>query len=286
MELPDAPGETVCPRTLNRRRPQRGVGSISRHRARHHRSGCSRSHIASASPTKRNCVMQSGADGEFTFAGLPPGRFRVTVTSAGLGAFVSPRSPYWQAKAASSPGSSCPSPRPMSMSFVVASNVEIATEQVKLAEQQRVLGILPNFYSSYIWDAPPLTPKLKFDLAIALRNRPLYHRRERSAGWRRTGQQLLPRLRSGGRRLRQAVRCSLLGDEAISRMIGSAVLPSLLHQDPRYFYQGTGTHPLANALCPRIGRHVQGDNGHWQPNYSYIGGSFAAAGDLHSLLSG
>ena len=32
------------------------------------------------------------------------------------------------------------------------------------------------------------------------------------------------------------------GDDAVTDIvIGSAILPSLLHQDPRYFYQGTGT---------------------------------------------
>jgi hypothetical protein len=54
-------------------------------------------------------------------------------------------------------------------------------------------------------------------------------------------------------------------------MIGGAILPSLLHQDPRYFYQGTGT------TSSRI-RHAvfspfvaKGDNGKWQPNYSSLG---------------
>jgi hypothetical protein len=58
--------------------------------------------------------------------------------------------------------------------------------------------------------------------------------------------------------------------------VGEAILPSLLHQDPRYFYQGTGTkrsrvfHAISNAfLC-------KGDNGRWEPNYSSIGGDLAA----------
>ena len=51
-----------------------------------------------------------------------------------------------------------------------------------------------------------------------------------------------------------------------------AILPSILHQDPRYFYQGTGTTKsrLLHALSsPFICR---GDNGRWQPNYSSLGG--------------
>src|SRR5208282_4988429 len=60
--------------------------------------------------------------------------------------------------------------------------------------------------------------------------------------------------------------------------IGSAILPSILKQDPRYFYKGTGTkrsrilYALANAVI------CKGDNGHWQANYSAIIGSLAAGG--------
>jgi hypothetical protein len=60
-------------------------------------------------------------------------------------------------------------------------------------------------------------------------------------------------------------------------MIGGAILPSLLHQDPRYFYQGEGTtksrtlHALSSPFVCR------GDNGRLQPNYSTIGGDLASA---------
>ena len=68
------------------------------------------------------------------------------------------------------------------------------------------------------------------------------------------------------------------GDLFIGRMIGAAVLPSILHQDPRYFYQGTGSirsrawHALSAAFVCR------GDNGHSQFNYSHILGNLAAGG--------
>ena len=54
------------------------------------------------------------------------------------------------------------------------------------------------------------------------------------------------------------------------------MLPSLLHQDPRYFYQGTGTkksrilHAISNPFI------CKGDNGRWQPNYSSVGGDLAS----------
>jgi hypothetical protein len=60
-------------------------------------------------------------------------------------------------------------------------------------------------------------------------------------------------------------------------MIGGAILPSLLHQDPRYFYQGTGTTSsrMRHAMfSPFV---TKGDNGKSQPNYSSIGGDLASS---------
>jgi hypothetical protein len=60
-------------------------------------------------------------------------------------------------------------------------------------------------------------------------------------------------------------------------MIGGAVLPSLPHQDSRYYYQGTGTaisrflHVISAMFM------AKGDNGHWQPNYSGLGSGLASA---------
>src|ERR1700744_1490612 len=60
-------------------------------------------------------------------------------------------------------------------------------------------------------------------------------------------------------------------------MIGGAVLPSLLHQDPRYFYLGKGSNKsraLHAISSPFI---CKGDNGRRQFNYSSIGGDLIAA---------
>jgi hypothetical protein len=70
---------------------------------------------------------------------------------------------------------------------------------------------------------------------------------------------------------------SIAADGVSDILIGGAILPSLLHQDPRYFYQGTGTTSsrLIHAmLSPFICR---GDNGRMQPNYSSLGGNLASS---------
>ena len=67
-------------------------------------------------------------------------------------------------------------------------------------------------------------------------------------------------------------------DVAAGTFIASAILPSLLKQDPRYFYKGTGS--TKSRLLYAIGNAVicKGDNGRWQANYSNILGNLAAGG--------
>jgi hypothetical protein len=67
-------------------------------------------------------------------------------------------------------------------------------------------------------------------------------------------------------------------------MIGGAILPSLLHQDPRYFYQGTGTtrsRILQAVSSPFVCR---GDNGGLQPNSVQLRGPRNLGGEIE--LSG
>jgi len=60
-------------------------------------------------------------------------------------------------------------------------------------------------------------------------------------------------------------------------LFANAILPALLHQDPRYFYRGSGTkgsRAWHAILAPFV---CQGDNGKSQPNYSQVGGSLISA---------
>ena len=156
----------------------------------------------------------------------------------------------------------------------VVSTDEIATEQVRIEEHQRVLGIVPNFYVVYDRDPVPLTSKLKFELAFRTVTDPItilgsafvagidqasnnYDYQQGAKGY---GQRFGAHYANG---LTQS-------------LIGGAILPSILHQDPRYFYQGTGTRKsrILHAISYPI--ICRGDNGRLQPNYSTIGGYLAS----------
>src|SRR6266481_9064861 len=153
--------------------------------------------------------------------------------------------------------------------------VKVATEQFKAEEKQRVFGIIPNFYVSYENDPAPLTTGMKFKLALKVSTDPVTaagvfvvasakqagNTPNYGQGWGAYGK------RFG----------AVATDGFSDIMIGGAILPSLLHQDPRYFYQGTGTtgsrfrHAVLNTFVAR------GDNGKSQPNYSTLGGVLASS---------
>jgi hypothetical protein len=163
----------------------------------------------------------------------------------------------------------------ITVSSPVASSEEIATEQVKVEEQQRIFGIIPNFYVVYDHNAAPLTTKLKFRLAVKVAFDPVTIIGVGAlAGIDQAGD--VPNYGQGAKGYAERYGATY-ADGFTDIMIGGAILPSLLHQDPRYFYQGTGTkrsralHALSSPFICR------GDNGRPQPNYSTLGGDLAAA---------
>jgi Carboxypeptidase regulatory-like domain len=152
---------------------------------------------------------------------------------------------------------------------------ELATEQFKAEEKQRVFGIIPNFYVSYENDPAPLTTKMKFKLALKVSTDPVTavgtllvasakqagDTPDYGQGWGAYGK------RFG----------AVAADGFSDIMIGGAILPSLLHQDPRYFYQGTdatGSRIRHAVFSPFVAR---ADNGKSQPNYSSLGGVLASS---------
>jgi hypothetical protein len=160
---------------------------------------------------------------------------------------------------------------------VTATREEIATEELKQEETQRVLGVIPNFYVTYVPDAPPLTRRQKYNLAWRSSIDPVtflavgffagIEQADNSfAGYGQGSEGYAKRYGAG------------YADSFIGAMIGGAILPAWWKQDPRYFYKGTGTsrsrvrYAIANAVV------CKGDNGHWQANYSGIIGGLAAGG--------
>ena len=158
---------------------------------------------------------------------------------------------------------------------VAAVNPEqLATEQVRAEEKQRVLGVIPNFYVSYDHNPASLTSKLKFHLAFkALTDPVTVTGFVLNAGIYQAAD--YPSYRGGMAGFGQRLGATFAGGYT-NVLVGDALLPSLLHQDPRYFYQGAGTtrsrmlHALSNSIF------TTGDDGRREINYSAIGGDLAS----------
>jgi Carboxypeptidase regulatory-like domain len=225
-----------------------------------------------ASPTSQESV--SGEDGQYSFSNVPPGPFQLSITSEGFAAQQSSGTLH-SAESLILPPLSMNLATNVTEVHVELSTVELAQEQMKDEEKQRVLGVIPNFYISYVPNAAPLNTKQKFNLAWKSTIDPVnfiltgafagvQQARNDFSGYGQGADGYAKRYAAD------------YADGVIGTYIGSAILPSLLKQDPRYFYKGTGTireralYAIANAVIRKS------DKGRWQPDYSGIGGDLIA----------
>jgi hypothetical protein len=150
-------------------------------------------------------------------------------------------------------------------------------KEQKGTSNDRILWTMPNFLTmENAGQLPPLTPKEKFQVTArgvfdpfefvliafvaginqASNSNPTY------------GQGMQGYAKRYG---------TAYADNAIENFMASAVFPSILHQDPRYYQLGQGgfwrraEHAVGRVLITRS------DDGEKQLNYSELGGAFAAA---------
>jgi hypothetical protein len=218
----------------------------------------------------------SDGEGHYLFSNVAAGSFRLTITSAGFATqtvsgmlhsgegYVVPQKPLEVATN-------------ITDVEVGVSPEEVAEEQIKVEEKQRVLGVLPNFYVSYVPNAVPLTAKQKFRLAWKTVVDPFSFVFVGGVAGVEQAQNHFNEYGQGGEGYAKRFGAGY-ADTVSSTFIGSAILPSLLKQDPRYFYKGSGStgsralYAIANSVI------CKGDNRRWQPNYSAIAGALAAGG--------
>jgi hypothetical protein len=114
-------------------------------------------------------TVLSNDRGFFEFNDVEPGTaYYVTISAKGFANWTSPAVILKPGQYAILTGSKLHIAEALTTITVaspVAPSVEIAAEQVKIEEKQRIFGIIPNFYVVYDHDAAPLTTKLKFKLA-------------------------------------------------------------------------------------------------------------------------
>lgn len=220
----------------------------------------------------------ANANAAFEFDNLKPGvPYRLTVSAQGFVAWKSDEMRLHIGEVQFVTGIRLPVlGETTNVTVTAGTQEEIATEQVHIEEQQRVLGFIPNFYVVYDANkAVPLTTKLKFQMAYRTSVDPINFLGAAFLGAVNQAANT-PDYRQGWTGYGERVG-AVFADGLTDTFLGGAILPSLLHQDPRYYYQGTGTVKSRTLHALAAPFECKGDNGHWQPNYSSIGGDLISS---------
>jgi hypothetical protein len=226
---------------------------------------------------KRTAVTDE--DGAYQFAGLPAGEFRIVVKSEGLddGAATVAIAlqehkvlPEFELKV-----------QMATFQVDAISQEQMAEQQIKEEEGQRLLGIMPNFYVVYDHNFAALTTKQKYKLAAMATIDPVTIGIAGLTAGVQQAQNTYAGYGQGGTGYAKRFGANY-ANVAVGNLLGGAVFPSWFHQDPRYFYKGTGTvwerTWYAFISCVR----AKGDNGKWQPAYASMLGDVASGAVSYS----
>lgn len=214
--------------------------------------------------------------GYFRFSDLAAGAYTVTISSPGFDTYRIPGINLKPGETYELPEVALPIARTTADATVTLTVVQIADAELNDELHQRVLGILPNYYTSYIWDAAPLNMRQKFKLAIRATTDPVFYATTGLTTGIQYATSANPEYGSGPSGYWELY-ASNYGGAVIGRVVTSVLLNSLFHEDPRYFVMTNGSvvrrswHAISSTFLQR------GDDKHWHPAYSnFIGGATAA----------
>ncbi len=219
------------------------------------------------------------ATGFFEIDNLAPGVYHLTVGAKGFADYTSPAILLKPGLKLDLPDISLQLATAMtSVNATSYTQHEMAVQQVKVEETERILGVIPNFYVVFSGTPVPLSVGQKFSLAWRSAIDPVNLALVGVFAGVQQGLDSIPEWGQDWPGYGQRYG-ALLASGTTDLAFTGFIFPALLHQDPRYMYKGTG------SIRSRIGYAIatttvvcKGDNGHWQPNYSNVLGNFATAG--------
>jgi hypothetical protein len=217
---------------------------------------------------------QSADNGDFSFPNVAAGPYRVSFSAEGFAS----KTILGELQA----GETLKLPRTvlaintlLTEVNVTQTQTELAEAQIKVEEQQRLLGVLPNFLTTYDHDAAPLNAKQKLELTGKTWFDPstfvingiiagVGQAENTHKGFGQGAQGYAKRYGAG------------LADYGTILALQNFVTPTLFKQDPRYFYKGTGSN--RSRVFYAISRTLvcRGDNKRDQFCYSSLASRFGA----------
>jgi Carboxypeptidase regulatory-like domain len=225
-------------------------------------------------------TLMSEANGEFNFTKIPAGPYFVMVKAKGFAPFTSAEFVVTVQQAFDVPDVSL-SIATANMEVTVRPTEMIAAEQIRAEEKQRMIGFYPNFYTSYINDAAPLTAKQKFSLTTRGTFDPVAMIGVGLAAGIEQATNAYAGYGQGAVGYSKRFAAKFI-DGRSSDFLTHAVFPALLHQDPRYYYQGSGSIRSRIMHAVRSAFVTRSDSGRTEPNYSYLLGDMSY-GSLSNL---
>jgi hypothetical protein len=147
-----------------------------------------------------------------------------------------------------------------------------AQEQLKEQEHQRVLGVMATFNTTSNKDALPLSPSQKFSLFFKSATDPWPFLLAGVISGIGQADDSLPEYGQGAQGYAKRYGAAY-SDAFIGNFFGNAVLPIMLHEDPRYFQKGTGSAASRFLWAASSTVWCKRDRGGWGPNYANIGGN-------------
>jgi hypothetical protein len=230
--------------------------------------------VALTGPDGFKRSVESDDDGNFRIDRLPAGAYTLTVSADGLTSVSTP--------VVLGPQEQRVLPPMLLRIATVASQVdavsqvEMANEQLKVEEKQRILGIVPNFYVAYDPNTVPLDSAQKFKLAgRTVLDPEVFIAVGISAGIAQ-GTQTPIEWQQNFKGYAQRYGAGYAG-ALVGIGLSGAVFPTIFHEDPRYFYKGTGTTGERLRWSLKQAVEQRNDKGQWRPAYSNMLGDLSAS---------
>jgi hypothetical protein len=232
-----------------------------------------------ASTSKRTTVTDE--TGSFHFAAIEPGSYTIAIADDGFALWTA-------ANIVVRAGENQP---PLAAVLQVAPNSstvnvglpphELAVEQVKAEEKQRLLGVFPNYFVTYEPNPAPLDAAQKFQLGWKTIIDPVTLLSSVIAAGIEQARNSYHQWGQGTEGYAKRFGADYV-DEVNGVIIGHVLMQSVFHQDPRYFYKGKGGFRKRALYAFATAFVCKGDNGHWQPDYGDVLGDLAS-GEISTL---
>lgn len=216
--------------------------------------------------------IESGQNGGFSFSTVPPGGYSLFFSAHGFAG----RTLSGQLTAAETlhlPPTILTLDVLSTQVNVTLTQEELAQHQIQDATQQRLAGVIPNFFTTYDKDAAPLNKKQKLELT--------------ARQWLDPATFVVNGIIAGIGQAQNTNRGFGQGAQGYAKRYGAGfvsfgtglllekvVATSLFKQDPRYFYQGTGSNGSRVWHAVKWGVVCRGDNKREQLCYSNLISTF------------